>query len=61
MILNDIMEEIKEKKQRIKQIALRIPSDLYEKLKKLKEERAININKYIELAIIEKLKKDGIE
>jgi hypothetical protein len=61
MILNDIMEEIKEKKQRIKQIALRIPSDLYEKLKKLKEERAININKYIEIAIIEKLKKDGVE
>jgi hypothetical protein len=61
MILNDIMEEIKEKKQRIKQIALRIPSDLYEKLRKLKEERAININKYIEIAIIEKLKKDGIE
>lgn len=61
MILNDIMEEIKEKKQRIKQIALRIPSDLYEKLKKLKYERAININKYIEIAIIEKLKKDGVE
>ena len=61
MILSDIMEEIKEKKQRIKQIALRIPSDLYEKLKKLKYERAININKYIEIAIIEKLKKDGVE
>ena len=55
------MEEIKEKKQRIKQIALRISSDLYEKLKKLKYERAININKYIEIAIIEKLKKDGVE
>ena len=55
------MEEIKEKKQRTKQIALRIPNDLYEKLKKLKEERAININKYITHAIIEKLKKDGVE
>ncbi len=55
------MEGEVEKKLKYKQIALRIRSDLYEKLKKLKEEKAININKYIEIAIIEKLKKDGVE
>jgi hypothetical protein len=55
------MEEVKEKKQKTKQIALRIPIDLYEKLKKLREERAVNINKYIVIAIVEKLKRDGVE
>jgi len=61
MISIDIMEEINVRKQIKKTILLRISNDLYEKLKQLKEQKAININKYIEIAIIEKLKKDGFE